>query len=106
MISPPGPLESIVTLIHLGQQIRERYKIYTDAGQNLSDIDSRLHSSLFVMGVFEKVIRRGLSGLPIRQQQEIDFLVDRLQSVFDRCVVFKLIQSSFYLFVKWEGDLD
>jgi hypothetical protein len=92
MIPPPGPLESIVTLIHLGQEIRKRYQIYTNAGQNLTDIDSRLHSSLFVMGVFEKVIRRGLGGLPIRQQQEIGWLVDGLQSVFDRCV---LILSSF-----------
>jgi hypothetical protein len=101
MIPPPGALESVVTLIHLGQQIRERYKIYTNAGQNLSDMDSRLHSSLFVMGVFEKVIRRGLSGLPVSQQQDIGLLVDRLQSVFDRYGSFRPFGLSLN-----KGDLD
>jgi hypothetical protein len=92
MIPPPISLGTIVTLINLGEQIREKYQIYANAGQNLTEIDSRLHSSLFVMGVFEKVIRRGLGGLPVTQQREIGLLVDRLQSVFDRCV---LILSSF-----------
>ena len=76
MVPPPGPLES-----RLGQQIRERYQIYANAGQNLTDIDSQLHSSLFVMGMFEKVIRRGLGGLPVRQQQDIALLVDGLHLI-------------------------
>jgi hypothetical protein len=83
----PDPIETIFKLIKLGQQIRQRYQIYTHAREHLSELDNRLHSSLFVMGVFEKVIRRGLGGLPVRQHHEICRLVDGLQSVFDRWVV-------------------
>lgn len=91
---PPVPLSSIInsiiTLIKLGEQIREKYQIYTNADQNLIELDSRLRSSLFVMGVFENVIRRGLGALSVRQQEDIGSLVDGLHSVFDRCVLILL----------------
>ena len=82
MIPPTDALAAVVKVIELGQQIRERYQIYTHASEHLSEVDSRLHSSLFIMGVFEKVIRRGFDCLQVRQQQDITRLVDSLQSVF------------------------
>ncbi|KIK65975.1 hypothetical protein GYMLUDRAFT_239644 [Collybiopsis luxurians FD-317 M1] len=84
MASPPSPIEAITTLIKLGQEIRERYKIYTNAEADLGELDSRLRASLLVLEVFQKVIERGLAVLRYRQQQDIVHLIDHLQGVFDR----------------------
>ncbi|KAL0563801.1 hypothetical protein V5O48_018263 [Marasmius crinis-equi] len=84
MASPPDPIETIINLVKLGQEIRERYKIYTHAEADLGELDSRLRASLLVLEVFQKVIERGIGSLLYRQQQDIIRLVEHLQGVFDR----------------------
>lgn len=86
MASPPDPIETIIQLVKLGQGIREHYKIYTRAEADLSELDSRLRSSLLVLEVFQKFIERGIGSLYYRQQQDIIQLVDQLQGVYDRYV--------------------
>ncbi|KAF7967998.1 hypothetical protein HWV62_32194 [Athelia sp. TMB] len=84
MASPPDPIETIIKLVELGQEIRERYKIYIRAEADLGELDNRLRTSLLVLEVFRKVIERGIANLIYRQQQDIALFIDHLQGVFDR----------------------
>lgn len=92
----PSPIEAITTLVKIGQEIRERYKIYTHAEADLGELDGRLRASLLVLGVFQKVIERGIGSLLKRQQLDIIHLIDHLQGVFDRYVP--------PVFIDWNTD--
>lgn len=86
MASPLDALEGIFKIIKLGNELRERYKVYAHAEDDLRELDSRLRVSLLVLEVFRKVIQRGIDVFGYRQQQDIANLIDHLQGVFDRCV--------------------
>lgn len=86
MIPPTDAIGTIIRLVALGKEIRSRYEIYTRADEELRRLDSRISSSIMILGVFQETIVRGSKVLLRQQQEDVYGLIDSLQGIFDRCI--------------------